>query len=162
MGASNSARAKRCRLASGARSGSVSCPCSTLCLFSDASDAVSAGCIGSGSGPGSGSSGSGLGGLSLRPSHVVVELHGFLQGVDGTEMNSPSTTLPNSFNLHLEPPPTGPSNVVIAGYTDRLALQLLGLGPDMLSRGVVVFPRARLRLSLGRAECELEPRAVVS
>ena len=46
----------------------------------------------------------------------------------------------------------GPSNVVIAGYTDRLALQLLGLGPDMLSRGVALSPWARPRLGLSRAE----------
>ena len=50
---------------------------------------------------------------------------------------------------------------MIAGYSDVFALQVLGLGPDMLSRGVVVFPRARLRLSLGRVERELEPRAVI-
>ena len=45
-----------------------------------------------------------------------------------------------------------PANVVIAGYSDRLALQLLGLGPDMLSRGVALSPRARLCLGLSRAE----------
>ena len=50
---------------------------------------------------------------------------------------------------------------MIAGYSDVFALQVLGLGPDMLCRSVVVFPRARLRLSLGRVERELEPRAVI-
>mmetsp|Transcript_1042 Transcript_1042/g.4634 ORF Transcript_1042/g.4634 Transcript_1042/m.4634 type:complete len:204 (+) Transcript_1042:591-1202(+) len=45
-----------------------------------------------------------------------------------------------------------PSNVVIAGYSERLALQLLGLGPDMLSRGVALSLWARPRLGLSRAE----------